>query len=196
MKIRTAIILSSLVGAIILSAGYQGLAQPKTEQSAVKIAVVNVREVFRRCNRNTKYRQEAMAEYNTTMLELEKLSKQIQADEAGLKTLKPGSPDHLKQYQDVLKKKAELDARQQYLKQERSLKDQRWTEQVYQEVLQIVKELAEKKGLSLVFDKQEPEFPATSGDELMLTLSTHKLLYSGGCPDITDEVIARLDAKD
>lgn len=195
MRIRTAIVLTCLAGAIILSVGYKGSAQPKTEQLSTKIAVVNVREVFRKCSRNVKYRQEAMAEYNTTMLELEKLSKQIQADEAGLKILKPGSPDHLKQYQDVLKNKAVLDARQQYLKQERSLKDQRWTEQVYQEVLQIVKELAEKKGLDMVFDKQEPEFPSASGDELMLTLSTHKLLYSGGCPEITDEVTARLDAK-
>jgi Skp family chaperone for outer membrane proteins len=195
MKTKTIVVLGCLAGAIILSVGYQGLAQPKPEQSSARIGVVNVREVFRKCNRNAKYRQEAMAEYNTTMLELEKLSKQIQADEAGLKTLKPGSPDHLKQYQDVLKKKAELDARQQYLKQERSLKDQRWTEQVYQEVLQIVKELAEKKGLDMVFDKQEPEFPSASGDELMLTLSTHKVLYSGGCPEITDEVTARLDAK-
>lgn len=97
MRIRTAIVLSCLVCAIILSVGYQGLAQPKAEQHSLTIAVVNVREVFRKCNRNAKYRQEAMAEYNTAMLELEKLSKQIQADEAGLKTLKPGSPDHLKQ---------------------------------------------------------------------------------------------------
>ena len=195
MRIRTAIVLGCLAG-IILSAGYgYSLAQPKTEQHSITIAVVNVREVFRRCSRNAKYRQEAVAEYNTTMLELEKLSKQIQADEAGLKTLKPGSPDHLKQSEAVLMKKAELDARQQSLKQQRSLKDQRWTEQIYQEILQIVKELAEKKGFTLVFDKQEPEFPSSSGDELMLTLSTHKLLYSGGCPDLTDEVIARLDAQ-
>jgi len=195
MKTKTVMFLGCLAGVVLLT-GYQySLAQPKADQHSLTIAVVNVREVFRKCNRNAKYRQDAMAEYNTAMLELEKLSKQIQADEAGLKTLKPGSPDHLKQYQDVLKKKGELDARQQYLKQERSLKDQRWTEQVYQEVLQIVKELAEKKGLDMVFDKEEPEFPSTSGDELMLTLSTHKVLYSGGCPDITDEVIARLDEK-
>jgi len=195
MKTKTVMFLGCLAGVVLLT-GYQySLAQPKADQHSLTIAVVNVREIFRKCNRNAKYRQDAMAEYNTAMLELEKLSKQIQADEAGLKTLKPGSPDHLKQYQDVLKKKGELDARQQYLKQERSLKDQRWTEQVYQEVLQIVKELAEKKGLDMVFDKEEPEFPSTSGDELMLTLSTHKVLYSGGCPDITDEVIARLDEK-
>jgi len=195
MSIRTAIVSSCLVGAVIFSIGYKGLAQPKAEQHSITIAVVNVREVFRKCNRNAKYRQEAMAEYNTTMLELEKLSKQIQADEAGLKTLRPGSPDHLKQYEEVLLKKGQLDARQQYLKLERPLKDQRWTEQIYQEILQITKELAEQKGLDLVFDKQEPEFPAASGDELMLTLSTHKLLYCGGCLDITAEVIARLDAK-
>ncbi len=197
MKSKVLISLSCLVGAAVLFAGYEhSLAQPKPGQLPVKIAVVNVRDVFRNCKRNAKYRQEAMAEYNKTMAELERLSKQIQADEAGLKTLKPGSPDYLKQYEEVLRKKAELDYRQQYLKQERGLKDHRWTEELYQEILRITKEVAEQKGLSMVLDKQEPEFPASSADELWAIISTHKLLYSGGCLDITDEVTVRLDATD
>jgi Skp family chaperone for outer membrane proteins len=197
MKVKAVIALSCLVGVVVLSTGYElSLAQTKPDQPSFRIAVVNVRDVFRTCQRNATYRQQAMAEYNRTMTELERLSREIEADEAGLKTLKPGSADHLKQYEQTLRKKADLDARQQFLKQQRALKDRQWTEQLYQEVLQITKELAEQKGFDMVFDKQEPEFPASSGDELMLTLSTHKLLYSGGCADITDEVTARLDEKD
>jgi Skp family chaperone for outer membrane proteins len=197
MKIKVLISLSCLVGVVVLFTAYEySLAQPKPGQLPVKMAVVNVRDVFRNCKRNVKYRQEAMAEYNKTMAELERLSKQIQADEAGLKTLKSGSPDYLKQYEEVLRKKAEMDYRQQYLKQERGLKDQRWTEELYQEILKITKELAEQQGLGMVFDKQEPEFPASSGEELWAIISTHKLLYSGGCLDITGEVTVRLDAKE
>jgi Skp family chaperone for outer membrane proteins len=88
-----------------------------------------------------------------------------------------------------------LNALQDYNKQQRMLKDKRWTEGLYEEILQLTSELAAEKGLELVFDKDEPEFPAASSDELMLTLSTNKVLYSGGCLDITAEVIARLDAK-
>ena len=194
MKTKTAIVLSCLIGVVVWSGGYEfSRAQPSTKQPSVKIAVVNVREVFRRCKRNAQYRQEAMAEYREAMTEIDKLSKEIEAEEAGLKALKPGSADHLKQYREVLHKKADLEAKQKYLQQQRALKDQRQTEQLYQEVLRITGEIAQNKELDMVFDKQEPEFPASSGDELMLTLSTHKLLYSGGCLDITNEVISRLD---
>jgi len=60
----------------------------------------------------------------------------------------------------------------------------------------MTNELAKQKGLDLVFESDEPEFPASSRDELMLTISTHKLLYSGGCLDITDDVVAQLDAQE
>jgi Skp family chaperone for outer membrane proteins len=196
MRFRTAIALSCLVSMISLSVGAaMRQAEAKADQASVKIALVNVRRVFRECRRNAVYRRQAMTEYNQTMSELEQLAKELEADEQGLKALKPGSPDHLKQYQQTLEKKAKLDAHREYSKQQRALKDQRWTEQIYQEILLITKELAEQRSLDLVFDKQEPEFPTSSSDELMLTLSTHKLLYSGGCLDITDEVITRLDEE-
>lgn len=194
MKTKTAIVLSFVIGVVLWSGGYEfSHAQSSAEQPSVKVAVVNVRKVFRRCKRNVQYRQEAVADYRQEMNEIEKLSKQIEAEEAGLKALKPGSEDHLKQYREILRKKADLEARQKYLQQQRALKDQRQTEQLYQEVLSITEEIAQNRELDMVFDKQEPEFPASSGDELMLTISTHKLLYSGGCLDITDEVISRLD---
>jgi len=195
MKVRIAVISGCLIGMILASFGHQySRAQPK-EQANISIGLVSVRKVFRECKSNISYRQEAMAEYNKALAELEKLTKELDADEAGLKTLKPGSPDHLKQYKQILEKRANLEAQQQYHKQHRALIEQQRTEELYKRILQITKTLAEQKGLSLVLEYDEPEFPLASADELVMTLNTHKVLYGAGCLDITDDVIARLDAE-
>jgi hypothetical protein len=45
----------------------------------------------------------------------------------------------------------------------------------------------------MVLGADEPEFPFQSYEQLVMTLSTHKVLYSDGCVDLTNEVIAQLD---
>ena len=195
MKIKT-MALGCLIGLVVLFLGYEfSRAEAGADEASLKVGAVNVRRVFRDCKRNITYRAEAVAEQSKVREELGKLAKEIEAAEAGLKALKRGSDDHLAQVKAILEKRANLNALQEYNKQQRGLKDKRWTEGLYEEILRMTGELAEEKGLCLVFDKDEPAFPAASSDELMLTLSTNKLLYSGGCLDITDEVIARLDAK-
>lgn len=195
MRIK-AVVLGCLIGLGVLFVAHEfSRAEPGADGVSAKIGVVNIRRIFRDCKRNITYRAEAVAEQSKVREKLENLAKEIDVAEAGLKALKPGSEDHLAQVKAVYEKRAELNSLQDYNKQQRMLKDKRWTEGLYEEILQVTSELAEEKGLDLVFDKDEPEFPASSRDELMLTLSTNKLLYSGGCLDISDEVIARLDAK-
>ena len=195
MKIKT-MALSCMIGLGVLFAGYEfSRADAGADGPPIKIGVVNVRRVFRQCKRNITYRAEAVAEQSKVREELRKLAKEIEAAEVGLKALKEGSDDHLAQLKAASDKRHNLNALQDYNKQQRMLKDKRWTEGLYEEILQVTGELAAERGLDLVFDKDEPEFPASSSDELMLTLSTNKVLYSGGCLDISDEVIARLDAK-
>ena len=195
MKIKT-MALSCLIGLGILFVGYElSRAEAGTDEASLKVGVVNVRRIFRDCKRNITYRAEAVAEQSRIREELAKLAKEVEAAEVGLRALKPDSDDHLAQVKAIFEKRANLNALQDYNKQQRMLKDKRWTEGLYEEILRVTGELAEEKGLGLVFDKDEPEFPAASSEELMLTLSTNKLLYSGRCVDITDEVIARLDSK-
>jgi Skp family chaperone for outer membrane proteins len=182
MKTKT-LALYCLIGAVVLLMGHEySSAEPKAVESVTKIGVVNIRKIFRDCKKNTRHRQEVLADQSKWEAEMEKLQKEIEQQKDGLRALKPGSGDYLTQMKELMQK-------------QRVLKDQRWTEDLYKEVLQITRELAEKKGLVLVFEKGEVEFPVASPDELMLTLSTHKLLYSKSSLDITDEVTARLDAE-
>ncbi len=196
MKIK-AVILGLFVCAVVLFAGLQySQAQPKTDKPSSKIGIVSVRKAFRNCKRNSKYREQAIAEQTKIKAEEEKLSKEMEAQEAALKALKGGSSDHLAQYKELLEKRAALEVQRQFNNQQRALKDRQWTEELYKEILRHTREIAQQKGLELVLEVDEPEFPVESGDELMMTLSTHKVLYSEGCLNLTDEVVARLDAQE
>jgi len=195
MKVRTAV-LSCLISVVVLSMGYEySRAGPKADEPSLKIGVVSIEKIFRDCERSTMYRKETIAERNRIEAELDKLVKEIEADQAGLRTLKAGSSDHLASLKEIMEKQAKLQAQQEFHKLQMALKEQRMIEEIYKDILRETSGVAEQKGLDLVFEKSEPEFSSLTPTQLELTIATHKLLYSGGCLDITDEVMARLDKE-
>lgn len=191
-------VLIFLVGAIVLFSGYeQSLAAKKSKAppSEVKIGVVSVKQIFKDCKRNIKYREEAKAEYEKLAGELKKLEADIEADKAGLVTLKAGSSDHTEQIKEILVKQSTLQAHQKFYEQQLELQDQRWTEELYQDILKATEEVAKEKGLALVFENSRVELPALSPQDLMMTIRTNKVLYGDDSVDITDEVLEKVDSK-
>jgi len=204
MKTR-AVVLGVLASAVVLFLGYgysahcaeaaakTGSAEPGAGVMNSKIGIVSIRNVFRDCKVNASYRDKELAEQAKKNAELDVLEKEIAAQEAGLKALRPGTSDYMKQYEDLLNKQARFEAAKQFVSQQRVLKDRRWTEDLYKEVLRITKELAKQKGLTVVLEADEPNFPMLSADELMMALQTHKVLYSDGCVDLTAEVVTEMN---
>ena len=165
------------------------------DNKCLKIGVVSVRKVFQDCRRNVKYKQEMSAERDKLEAELENLSKQIDASKSGLKMLKPGSADYLSGMKDVLEKQGRLQAKQEYFKRQIDMREQVVVEQLFKDVVKATGEVAKEKGFDMVLEKSEPDLPAANSNELTLTISTHKVLYSAGCEDITDAVMAKVDAN-
>jgi len=192
MKIKM-MVLGCLIGAVVLSMQYSQ-AEPKADKPSLNIGIVSIERIFQNCKRTIKYRQEVAAERRSIEAKLEKLSKEIEAKEAGLETLKAGSSDYLAQMKEILQKRSSLRVDTEFHNREMALKEQRTTEKLYGDILRETKEIAKQKGLDLVFEVSEPVLPASSPTQLELAMATHKLLYSAGCLDITDEVVARLDA--
>jgi Skp family chaperone for outer membrane proteins len=158
------------------------------EAKCLKIGVVSVRRIFQDCKRMAKYRQEFTAEGDKMEAELDKLTQEIKADKSGLKTLKSGSLDYLSTVKEILEKQGNLQAKQEYFKQLMDMRQQTIFEQLFKDVVKATAEVAKEKGLDLVLEKSEPEQPGEIG--------TQKVLYSAGCEDITDAVLAKVDAAD
>jgi len=195
MKVRAVVVLGCLIGAVVLCMGAEfHQAEPEADKVSLKIGVVNIQRIFLTCKGNAKYEGEAKAEKNKLDAELEKLGAEIKAEQAGLRTLKPGSSDHIAQVEEILTKQAGLRTKEELYKRRLELKYQLFIEGLYKDILRETSEVAKQKGLYLVQVKDEVEFPAPSLNDAMMAIRTHKLLYSGGCLDITDEVMARLDA--
>jgi Skp family chaperone for outer membrane proteins len=195
MNIRGMMIGALICVVVLFAALEHGRAASEPAPPPARIGILSIRTVFNTSQRHAQYRAQAMAAQSRARAQLEDLAKDIEAEEAGLKALKPGTPDHMKQLQTVLEKRATLESRQEYLKQQRALEDKTWMEDLYQQALKIVQAIAQEKGLNLVLERTEPEFPVSS-EELMMTFSTHKVLYADGCVDLTAEVTSRLDAAD
>ena len=195
MKVKT-MVLSCLAGVVIMAMVFEySQAQSKSNTSSSKIGVVSILIVFRDSKRSNAHRNELLAERNKIGAAWKILSKEIEAQEAGLKAFKPESSDYLAQRKELIDKQARLEAEQKFYKEEIILKQYKWSKELYQDILRITSELAEQKGLDLVLKKDEIDLLALSVNEISETVRTHKVLYSGGCVDISGEVVARLDKE-
>jgi len=198
MKVKT-VVLGCLISVVVLFLVHEhSLAQANSGKPVLPVATVSVSRALRDCKATAKYRERTTIESDRMDAEEDKLSTEVKALAAGLRAgaLKPDSSDYMAQYQELLRKQAELKTMQELNPQQKALKHQLWTEKLYKEILRITKGLGAEKGLALVLAVDEPEFPMPRYEELAMALRTHKVLYSGGCLDLTDEVIAALDKEE
>ena len=195
MKART-MVLSCLTGVVIMAMVYEySQAQSKSNAPSSKIGIVSVMKIFRDSKKSIAHRTEIISEQNRMRAELESLAKQINAQEATLKALKPDSIDYLAQRKELIDKRSSLDAQQEFNRERMVLKEYKWSKEFYQEILQVTSDLAKEKGLDLVLKQDEIDLLALSVNEFSQTIRTHKVLYSGGCVDISDEVVSLLDKE-
>ncbi|HUW20894.1 MAG TPA: OmpH family outer membrane protein [Sedimentisphaerales bacterium] len=196
MKIRL-MVLSCLAGIVVLSMGREySRAGSEVGEPSLKVGVVSIWKIFQNSKRIGKYRQETMAERQRMRARLEQLEREVTTEEEGLKTLKVGSGDYLTQYKDALEKRAALQAEQKFYNEKMTSEEQRISKELYEDILRETSKVAKQKGLQLVFENSEPQLEALNPNQLEFAMGTHKLLYSEGCSDITDEVMARVDAKE
>jgi len=172
-----------------------GRAASQPASPMARIGVVSMTEVFKNSRKHTQYSNQAMARQTRVRTQLDDLRKEVEGEEAELKTYKQGTEDYSKQLLTVLEKRSKLQTQQEYVKQQVLQEDKQWLEQLYQAFAKATQNLAKEKGLDLVLERTEPEFPIRS-EELMTTLYMHKVIYSGGCVDLTNEVTARVDADE
>ena len=192
MRMRTVVLLGGVAALLVLSLGYGTMAQPGQTGPLSQVGVVNIMRILRTCQKNMDHIAEVKAESEKLSAELRMLAQELDVEKAQLQTFVRGTDDYLAQAKSVNSKQANLEALQEHYTLMTRAKERDWTEQLYRDVLAAVEKVADAKGLGMVLDKSEPEYPIPA-DRLVVTISTHKVLCSKGCVDITAEVLVEVD---
>ena len=187
----TIVALSCLTVAVVsLAGGMAGGSKAGIPTPEVRIGVVRVVETLQVLAKARKHSEEITADRTRARAEMQALAKEIEAEEAELTGLKASSSEHLKQAEALAEKKAHYSAHKDLLDRQILLKQQMWTQKAYAEIAQVIREVAVEKGLPLVLVKDDPNLSTL--EAVSALVATQKVLYCGGCPDITQEVQARL----
>ena len=191
---KTAVVaLSCLTGFVICWAagsagGGRSIAPPPGVQS---VGVVRVVDLLVKLSEAGNLANTVRADQGKAQAELAALAKEIETEERELMTLRPTSDDYLKQSEALAEKKAHLTAHRDFLDRQIRLKQELWTQKAYGQIMRATREVAAERGLSLVLAKDDPN-SAPDAQGMRGVIATQKVLYCGGCPDITPEVQARL----
>ena len=191
MKTKIFILICLLVLGISFLRNEYTFAQSSSPIS--NIGVVNIERVLMECDATKTYSQEVMKERQAILEEQVKIQKDILIIEEEIKNVYvAGSDEYYNKHRERAHKKEELDLQDINL-DELILKSQAWQIELYSKVMKIANEIGAEKDLYLVLSIEEPEISLESQDEFTVTLKTHKVLYSGGCIDLTDIIISRLN---
>lgn len=193
MKSRDLMLVVLVLVLAVCMAYNVSLARENQRFEPAKIAVVSMRRVFENNKKNLEWNKKMDEKREQYLGELRALKKQIDADRADMETRKKDSADYKELRKVAFEKQSTLDARQKYYEQVLLEEEKNWTEQLYQEILGVVKKVAKDKGVDVVLAKEEFNFPADNTNELLLTIKTSKVLYADETLEITDDVLAAVD---
>jgi len=193
MKKMIGLMVLASVIAVIMGYG-QGWAQARKQIMPAKVGVVNVDRILKNSRKHAQWQERMNAEEAKIRAELDKMDKDAEAIRADMQTREQGSADYMKLMSSYMDKRAAADARNKYYEQEMTAKVQRWTENLYQDIRAITARVAGTRGIDIVLATEELTFPSASVRDLLLSIKTNKVLYQHNDLDITEEVLAQLDA--
>ena len=194
MNAKKFIIVIVLVVILSLSLGYErGWAQGKEEIGPARIGIVSVQQLLAKSKDNARWEEQIMEEQAQVRAQFEQISADIKALDEDMKTRKFGSEDYFKLEREIIEKQTALKAKDAFYQEDFDRRQRRWIENLFQKILSVSADVAQKKGLDMVLAKEEFDFPSRSASDLLLTIKTGKVLYHNPKLDITDEVLTALD---
>lgn len=188
---------ATLIAVAALMAAYQhGTLHAEAGAAPAKIAVVNVTKVITNCRKFKDWQAQKQKEIQQIESELSTMQNELKSLQEDLQILAPGSVDFQKREKEFIEKRAAYQAKDTVYKDLWDRQKEQWTEKLYQQLLTVIDEVAAKKGLDIVLANEDLNLTDPMRPDIMQTIVTKKILYRNSKHDITDQVLAALDARD
>lgn len=187
----------ALVASMVLIAAWAGLslgAQENARAGGLRVGVVNLGQAFENHYRKKEFAAALMADSAKKLGILEAKSKEIGKLEEELELFDLGTDAGKRTEQALFHKRVELETYRR-LAQEESLRQQRaYTTRLFDDIQARVSEYAKRQKLDLVLKTEDSEITARTLELAQLEIKLQAVLYFSPALDITDQVIAALNA--
>ena len=183
-----------LVGALTMTGIYQqGKLDAGADAAPAKIAVVNVAKVIQDCKEFKTWQEQKQKEAQQIEAEFAAMKSELDSLTANLKIHTPGTDDYRSLMKKFIEKRAILQSKDTAYKEMWNGEKEQWTESLYEKLLGVVEDVAEKKGLDIVMSNEDLDLKDPMRPDILQTIVTKKLLYHNSQYDITAEVLAAFD---
>jgi len=173
-----------------------------TAQDVPRIAVVNPAKVFNEMQETKDLKQKMESDRQAIQAEAKRRADDLEEAKKARALFTEGSEDFNKKNQEMIRKAVELQVWQEMIKADLARQQKSQMKNLFEKIEAATKEVAETKKLDLVLVEQKIDLPSDPNtmeqinvDQLRNLINQRSVMYSNGKFDITNDVLASVDAK-
>lgn len=192
----------AFVGLLLPGAARTSAAQPPSgsqSQGPVKVATIDPSRVFNEMQETKDLRQKMALEGQRLMAQEKERREEIEALQQSRAQFKPDHPQHEEINRKLTKAVVEFKNWRDFTTVDAERNQKRQLRQLFERMQAAVAEVAQRDGIDVVVSSAQPEIPddleQVKYDDLRRIINQRTLLYASAKADISDEVLALLDAK-
>lgn len=174
-------------------------ALPLMAAEGTRIAVANTARIFNEMQELKDLRVKLQSEQKLLAGASAEKQEKLKAMQAARDALKSDSPQYQEKNAEWLKAAIEYDAWGKINEADVQRTQKLQMRRLFEKIEQAVVEVAKQKGYDLVITDQHPDLPddldRVSIDQLRTLINSRNVLYAGEKIDISDDVLAILDAR-
>ena len=188
----TAVLTTAAVGLVISLA--VGAMVSQSRQPMGQLATIDVVRIFNEYQRQKDLTEEMKQEQNKSKDESDARAQKFDAANRELQAYDPEDPAYKVKLKDLFAMQIDNknwgELKQAMMTGEVAI----WTRKIYQEISEAAARIAESRGIDAVFYRDEFPPPIRDPDEIRNIIRQRKMIYSNPAIDITNEVLAALNA--
>jgi Skp family chaperone for outer membrane proteins len=173
-------------------------ASPATAQDAPRIATVNPAKVFSEMQETKDLKQKMEADRKTITDEGQRRGQEVEDAKKKRALFNEGTDDFNKANKEYLEKVIAAQAWQELIKQDLARQQKSQMKTLFEKIEAATKDVATARKIDLVLVDQKSDWPdldSINVDQLRGLINQRTVLFNNGRFDITNEVLAAVDAK-
>jgi Skp family chaperone for outer membrane proteins len=185
--------------ALVLSAAAVMLpARFASAQDGPHIGVVNPAKVFNEMKETKDLKQKMENDRQSIQAEAKRRAEDLDEAKQARALFTEGTDDFNKKNQEMIRKAVELQVWQEMIKADLARQQKSQMKNLFEKIEAATKEVATARKIDLVFVDQKSDWPdldSINVDQLRGLINQRNVLFNDGRFDITNEVLAAVDAK-